>query len=466
MNPITIPNITIPVIGLPTIGIPSVGFPSASGGGLAWPKGLKESIKAIYDPASQGMTNYDVIEAYAEDFTNWTLDNSNGIATVTKNEIHITESIVYYRSVVRQDKVRGTQPFKVLISGLTDSQAVQYIYNDGKSYVTKKLTTNGVHELPASSAQRNGFNVEPAGACDVTITQLPTSILKDLSGNGNHAYLYGGKGKLNSGMGVYQEDFTTFNKNDNVATYENVSSNICHIIEFKSTIAFLYKSTGTKINSITVKISGNFNGTTIVWQYYLNDKLNSIDISEPGIYTLPGSDGTGRTSGFYNRVAVGKVDITITQIPDYPNQLCYDGTMYAVCYGFPILTDYTVMADRTWFDIRSVSCFIGKRNRSGDNLGAFEFEFRANQALSFGRTNSIIFADSGIVYQTKNSYNGIGIESGLLDDTDVLIIGAAQQNINNRPQDIYIGCHGKIIIADRSFTEDEITWLKDNWKKI
>mgnify|MGYP001517696511 FL=1 len=147
MNPITIPNITIPVIGLPTIGIPSVGFPSASGGGLVWPAGMKEHIKAIYDPALQGMTNYDVIEAYAEDFTNWTLDNSNGIATVTKNEIHITESIIYYRSVVRQDKVRGTQPFKVLISGLTDSQAVQYIYNDGKSYVTKKLTTNGVHEL-------------------------------------------------------------------------------------------------------------------------------------------------------------------------------------------------------------------------------------------------------------------------------------------------------------------------------
>lgn len=47
MNPITIPNIAIPVIGLPTIGIPPVGFPSASGGGLVWPKDLKESIKAL-----------------------------------------------------------------------------------------------------------------------------------------------------------------------------------------------------------------------------------------------------------------------------------------------------------------------------------------------------------------------------------------------------------------------------------
>lgn len=26
----------------------------------------------------------------------------------------------------------------------------------------------------------------------------------------------------------------------------------------------------------------------------------------------------------------------------------------------------------------------------------------------------------------------------------------------------FIGCHGAIIVADRSFTEEEINWLKDN----
>lgn len=36
-------------------------------------------------------------------------------------------------------------------------------------------------------------------------------------------------------------------------------------------------------------------------------------------------------------------------IANYPNQLCYDGKSYAVAYGLPILTDYTVIADRTWF---------------------------------------------------------------------------------------------------------------------
>lgn len=35
------------------------------------PANIKNAIKAIYDPKKQGMTNYDVIEAYVEDFTNW-----------------------------------------------------------------------------------------------------------------------------------------------------------------------------------------------------------------------------------------------------------------------------------------------------------------------------------------------------------------------------------------------------------
>lgn len=462
MNPITIPNITIPTIGLPTIGIPSVGFPSASGGGLVWPKGLKESIKAIYDPASQGMTNYDVIEAYVEDFTYWTLDNT-GITSTPKKIVIPTGTELKYAIAFRGFN-SFTAGFDIKYTG---NAVITYRYNKEDGTVgTIAIDKSGIYHLPASvRVQKNfGFYCNPQTVTEeATIEQLPTSILKDFSGNGLDAYMYGFQGKLNSGMGVYQEDFTTFNKNGNVATYENVSPNICHIIEFKSTIAFLYKRTGTKINSITVKISGNFNGTTIVWQYYLNEKLNSIDISEPGIYTLPGSDGTGRTSGFYNRVAVGKVDITITQIPDYPNQLCYDGTMYAVCYGFPILTDYTVMADRTWFENEGNRVFITKGNIWPNCAFVFE-KINASlgsETFSFSKSTNIddLIGKSGITYQTKQSYNGKIIGVGTSSDGDILLIGGQLKGE-------YIGCHGKIIIANRSFTEGEITWLKDNWKKI
>lgn len=460
MNPITIPNITIPVIGLPAIGIPSVGFPSASGGGLVWPAGMKEHIKAIYDPALQGMTNYDVIEAYAEDFTNWTLDNSNGIATVTKNEIHITESIVYYRSVVRQDKVRGTQPFKVLISGLTDSQAVQYIYNDGKSYVTKKLTTNGVHELPASSTQRNGFNVEPAGACDVTIKQLPTSMLQDLSGNGNHAYLYGGKGKLNSGMGVYEVDFTTYYG-------VLINQHTCKLTYDHKNFGIAYNKLTKDVEPYTVKVTG-IRKEIVRFTYRNKEGIEKdILIKNDGYYTLPkcykdGTQGSSTTFVLYANYD-NDTEVIIEQIPDYPNQLCYDGKMYAVCYGFPILTDYTVMADRTWFDNEGNRVFITKGN-IWPNC-AFNFEkvnaSLSSETFSYSQSTNIddLIGKSGITYQTKQSYNGKIIGVGTSSDGDILLIGGQLKGE-------YIGCHGKIIIADRSFTEDEITWLKDNWKKI
>lgn len=467
MNPITIPNITIPVIGLPTIGIPSVGFPSASGGGLAWPKGLKESIKAIYDPALQGMTNYDVIEAYAEDFTNWTLDNSNGIATVTKNEIHITESIVYYRSVVRQDKVRGTQPFKVLISGLTDSQAVQYIYNDGKSYVTKKLTTNGVHELPASSTQRNGFNVEPAGACDVTIKQLPTSMLQDLSGNGNHAYLYGGKGKLNSGMGVYNNDFTDSGRGNFTWVYTTGDITVNGADSFtvhNNREKWVFRCT-TNVKPMTVKIVGVSNDINFKYRYESENGEKWIFFKKDGIYELPATIGTWQGFNLEKNNDID-VNITVTQIPDYPDQLCYDGKMYAVCYGFPILTDYTVMADRTWFDKMNRACFLSKITTSETGAFGFEFynEYNKDTTYSFGRVNDVEQFKDGITWQITNSYNGIVKLDYIVNGKDnaELYIGKLRPTEHSG----YVGCHGKIIIADRSFTEDEITWLKDNWKKI
>ena len=457
MKPITIPNITIPVIGLPTIGIPS-----ASGGGLAWTAGFKESIKAIYDPAKQGMTNYDVIEAYVEDFTNWNYVKARGTATVSQHKFIITECILKGLSIV-EDIQEPYSNLTVRITGITDNQGVLITdYVNGQHQIINTITEDGIYTIE-DRHHFIGFGCNFVGTCNITIEQLPTSILKDLSGNGNHAYLYGGKGKLNSGVGIYKEDFSTYTYK-NQAILSDISPNKFIINEVKGVNGFLYTGKMTS-NPMTIQVDGEFNGVSFRYLYG-NNGIKFVVITEPGTYELPASDGSTSNNGFFGTEQTGKCNIIVTQIPDYPNQLCYDGMMYAVCYGFPILTDYTIIADRTWFDIRDISCFIGKRNRSGDNLGAFEFEFRANQALSFGRTNSIIFADSGIVYQTKNSYNGIGIESGLLDDTDVLIIGAAQQNINNNPQDIYIGCHGKIIIADRSFTEDEITWLKDNWKKI
>lgn len=445
MNPITIPNISIPTIGIPTIGIPSVGFPSASGGGgLSWPAGMKEHIKAWYDPKKQGMTNFDVIESYAEDFTTWVVNKEGVIANVTSKSITITNVLNSNPLIYAY----GTFSVRLKIDGLKDGQGI--FFGDNKEYT---ISENGIYDIDTTENIRTNF----IGECNITITQLPTSILKDFSGNGNHAYLYGGKGKLNSGMGVYQTDFTTWSKtNFDVHPEYIIATNGNNNLT-------LY---GVKINSINVEIKGYNDKVKFLRLGYNNNDgvYKELNISNDGIYTIPGSS-LGQEGRLCSISLSLKEDtkITITQIPDYPDQLCYDDKMYAVAYDMPILTDYTIIADRTWFENNGNRVFITKGNIWPNCAFVFE-KINASlnsETFSFSKSTEIddLRSKSGITYQTKQSYNGVPIAVGNSSDGDVLLIGGQKSGE-------YIGCHGTIIVADRSFTEEEINWLKQNWDKI
>jgi hypothetical protein len=473
MNPITIPNISIPTIGIPTIGILSVGFPSASGGGgLSWPAGMKEHIKAWYDPKKQGMTNYDVIESYVEDFTYWVLDNTGITSTPKKIVIPAGTKLKY--TIAFRGFNSFTAGFDIKYTG---NAVITYRYNKEDGTVgTIAINESGIYHLPAGIKTRKnfGFYCNPQTVTEeATIEQLPTSILKDLSGNGNHAYLYGGKGKLNSGMGVYKEDFLTFtNQFDPKEPYEK-SSNKYIIYCSKDYHTNFWQSVKpvlgiTTYHSFKIKFTGLpeegarctiYKGIDYSEREYLTVYNGENIIPEHTVNVVTAGLGAQNVIDFN----LEKIEntITIEQIPDYPDQLCYDGKMYAVCYDFPILTDYTVMAERTWFEKQN-GAFISKSNNPGQ--GAFIFEnilSGAQNTYSFAQPNSISIQD-GISYQTKNSYNGSSLSVGTGFDNPNLVIG----RMRDTSEVYYVGCHGKIIIADRSFTEDEITWLKDNWEKI
>ena len=457
MNPITIPNISIPTIGIPTIGIPSVGFPSASGGGLAWPAGLKESIKAIYDPAKQGMTNYDVIEAYAEDITYWTLDNTGITSTPKKIVISAGTELKY---------VIAFRGFNSFTAGFdikyTGNAVITYRYNKEDGTVgTIAIDKSGIYHLPASvRAQKNfGFYCNPQTVTEeATIEQLPTSILKDLSGNGNHAYLYGGKGKLNSGIGLYTYDYnsdrwSSTGRADYIISKKGFE--FTNIIEDGGIIFALGSNIAKEGDKVKVKISGIPNGGRV----YFGTWITATEDGEYfGTYAY---DNNGNTT--IGTLGCIGATITLEFIPDYPNQLCYDGKMYAVCYGFPILEDYTVMAERTWFENNGNRVFITKGNIWPNCAFVFE-KINASldsETFSFSKSTRIddLRSKSGVTYQTKQSYNGVPIAVGDSSDGDVLLIGGQKSGE-------YIGCHSAIIVADRSFTEEEINWLKDNWEKI
>lgn len=467
MNPITIPNITIPVIGLPTIGIPSVGFPSASGGGLAWPAGLKESIKAIYDPAKQGMTNYDVIEAYAEDFTGWEYRDYRGTAKITNNAIVIT-NVVETNNIV-EDAKEPYSDLTIRVTGVTEDKYL--IVGQGRGRPETHIKKDGIYIFPNNNLYF-GFAVNKTGDCNITITQLPTSILKDLSGNGNHAYLYGGKGKLNSGMGVYQTDFSSWNYYPSLSTVEYSPKGLV-IKKVKSTAQFCASDF---VGKFTAEVNGIPEGVSFYYRYIDKTTGNTVSITlSNGINEVDCSNANG-DADMTNMFLIGAnnkdINITITQIPDYPNQLCYDGKMYAVCYDFPILTDYTVMAERTWFEKEEYSAFVSNSlgGMEGPSNGAFSVELKSLNSfttISFGSITSIGIPEKGITYQTKQSYNGNSINVGTKESNDILILGGRYfYKNNNTPGNTWTGCHGAIIVADHSFTEEEINWLKDNWEKI
>lgn len=438
------------------------------------PPEIKDALVAWYSPyCKQRMTNFDVIEAYIEDFTKWAYRNSRGTAKITNNTIVIT-NVVETNNIVEDDN----EPYSDLtisVTGVTENKYL--IVRQGRGKPETHIKKDGVYTFKDNNLYF-GFGVSVIGECNITIAQLPTSILKDFSGNKHDAYLYGFKGKLNSGVGIYAQDFknwsygSTINKDISTKSY-----NKFHIVKKKADNWF----------GFTIGIpKNNYYNQSYKLKFNINKKIDDIKFSivstdgnlmTTGAYSVYINDGSiidvpiiseeifnnkEETNIYYDFGTNKDIEIDVELIANYPNQLCYDGSSYAVAYGLPILTDYTIIADRTWFNIRDISCFIGKKNASGDNLGAFEFEFRANRTFSFGGNNVIIFADNNIVYQTKNSYNGTEIKPGSLDDTDVLIIGAAQRNVNNKIQDPYIGCHGNILLFNRSLTEYEISWVKNN----
>lgn len=470
MNPITIPNISIPSIGIPTIGIPSVGFPSASGGGgLSWPAGMKEHIKAWYDPKKQGMTNFDVIEAYVEDFSKnpWNNKTEKYVGNLTSKALTVTEVLV--RSALIYTKIKPYN-FKVRITGLINNQKV--IFGDDTSpYRALIVDKDGIYDINWED-NHNAYCIwiDFIGECNITITQLPTSILKDFSGNGNHAYLYGGKGKLNSGMGVYQQDFSKLI----ISRVDKKQDPFSFTVSGSGGSYLAYMQLGNW-NNKAFKILANINAKSDYLYLRFRNSTDAVITSvmlKNGENIIPAQNIEGATKAVFEYSLKEGETITVTQIPDYPDQLCYDGKMYAVCYGFPILTDYTVMAERTWFEKEEYSSFISNSlgGMEDPNNGAFSVELKSLNSfttISFGSITSIGIPEKGVTYQTKQSYNGNSINVGTKESNDILILGGRYFYKNdNAAGNTWNGCHGTIIIADRSFTKEEINWLKQNWDKI
>lgn len=438
------------------------------------PDWFKESIVAWYSPyCKQRMTNYDVIEAYVEDFTNWNYVKARGVATISQHKFIITECILKGLSIV-EDIQEPYSNLTVRIIGITDNQEVLITdYVNGKHQIINTITEDGIYTIE-DRHHFVGFGCNFVGTCNITIEQLPTSILKDYSGNKHDAYLYGFKGRLNSGVGIYAQDFTKWIFGSAIHNISTKAHNKLHIVKKNPNNYFGYTIGIQKANYYNkpYKLKFNFNkeiddinfsvvstDDNLITTQCFSAIINNGSVVDVPIISEEIFNNQKEPNIYYDFGTNKDIEIDVELIPDYPNQLCYDGKSYAVAYGLPILTDYTVIADRTWFAEKvDNGVFMSK---ALEQNGAFILEYKQgdkwNTYSYYSATNINIDKDNSIVYQTKNKYNEQTIYPGDKQDTDTLFIGTIRKDDSRS----FIGCHGDILLFNRTLTDDELSVIKE-----
>lgn len=288
----------------------------------------------------------------------------------------------------------------------------------------KVLTTDQINQVIAY------FNldkhVEPIVYYDVSKqgltndTPLADWYLKDYSKNGWNMALFNFLRKLNSGVGLYQEDFTAWSSQGATALDSYANKVIVTSTDTRLSNNYIIWSGNVTHPIFNIKVSG-LKDIGLEYKYFADGKVNSMPISTNGIYKLPASDING-SQGFI--VRDGKdpniIGLTIEQIPDFENGLVFDGVNdYGQLVQALGLKDYTVVADRAYNGILknqvpiigsgdvTQSPFILEFTTSADGNPIMPFSYGLSTTL-----NTSLIASRKVIYQSAYAYEGNTITKG------------------------------------------------------
>lgn len=317
---------------------------TGSGGPLPpdYAKWVKEHMVFWYDMSKPA-------DVYAENFNNWTKHNLNADVTITSNTFTIT------RFTTSNDDVRCYIPsgrtnfpgMKVTVEGLLDGQELYWGYSANVKLVN--ITQDGIYDIPplktvnGNLSFRNGNIV---GACNITITQLPSGqsvptneilktnpYLQDFSGNNRPLKLNNFLFAAMSGVGGYEYNwldnsvFKFFIPERASGTYTDKSF---HIQQVNARSNIVETKVATKSIGYKIKVSGLTSNEFVRYSIKLDGSTQNFDIKVDGEYELPLSDYEALYNMGYSIRAVSDVyphtcNITVEQIPLYPNALVTDG---------------------------------------------------------------------------------------------------------------------------------------------
>ncbi len=312
---------------------------AGSGGPLPpdYAKWVKEHMVFWYDMSKP-------VDVYAENFNDWTKFTGSKY-TVTNKSVNITNFDAVNNAYIYIAKSKKFNGITITVDGLLDGQEIAWGYNNNPLV---RMPKNGTYTLePIDSVTGNiGFrSINIVGACNITITQLPSGqsvptneilkanpYLQDHSGNNRPLKLNNFLFAAMSGVGGYELNWT-----DQSIWARFLGSRFNGAIEpHKITVTFAlgsYNIMETKVPSYAKKFKVRIDGIvdeTVAYKYTnASGTLVSFDIKEDGEYELPSNN---TVEGNYNMgwaILVNSYphtcNITIEQIPSYPNALVTDG---------------------------------------------------------------------------------------------------------------------------------------------
>ena len=280
------------------------------------------------------------VDTYSQNFNDWRSHPSvNADVIITSTSFVITRFATLNDTVkcYIPDQTKNFPGMKVEVKGIVDGQELYWGYSDNVKLVN--ITQDGTYDIPpletvnGNLSFRNGNIV---GACNITITQLPSGqsvptneilkanpYLQDHSGNNRPLKLNNFLFTAMSGVGGY--DIASTNILPDRANVTVTDNRIIHITKKLSTTDNMVNIVPANSNPThKFKITGLSDGRQVSL-VNRNGGFYTFDNGEHEV-TLTYPEGT---TSLYDAIGVtgdiGDMDVTIEFLPKYPNALVTDG---------------------------------------------------------------------------------------------------------------------------------------------
>lgn len=296
-------------------------------------KWVKEHMVFWYDMSKP-------VDTYSQNFNDWRpYPSVNADVIITSTSFVITR-FATLNDIVKcyiPDQTKNFPGMKVEVKGIVDGQELYWGYSADVKLVN--ITSDGTYDIPPLGTVKDNLsfrNGNIVGACNITITQLPSGqsvptneilkanpYLQDFSGNNRPLKLNNFLFAAMSGVGGY--DIASTNILPDRANVTVTDNRIIHITKKLSTTDNMVNIVPANSNPThKFKVTGLSDGRQVSL-VNRNGGFYTFDNGEHEV-TLTYPEGT---TSLYNAIGVtgdiGDMDVTIEFLPKYPNALVTDG---------------------------------------------------------------------------------------------------------------------------------------------